>query len=114
MAEPGVNTKNLYQSRSFGNVSPAMIKLLVKEVAQRAGINNPNELAEATGLHYESCRIMWRGNPKMMGLGTLEVLCRTLSVLPGQLFELEPRLGESITPVEDAKRKQKKKVEGGE
>jgi DNA-binding Xre family transcriptional regulator len=104
------DTKNLYMSDYFGNVCSAMIRLLVKEVAQRAGINNPNELAEATGLHYESCRIMWRGNPKMIGLGTLELLCRTLSVLPGQLFELEPRLGEAVPLVEDLKGTKRKKA----
>jgi DNA-binding Xre family transcriptional regulator len=108
------NTKTLYKLGSFGSVCLAMIRLLVKEVAQRAGINNPNELAEATGLHYESCRIMWRGNPKMIGLGSLELLCRTLSVLPGQLFELDPRLGESVPPVEDAKGKHKKRAKDRE
>jgi DNA-binding Xre family transcriptional regulator len=104
------NTKTLYKPGGFANVCLAMIRLLVKEVAQRAGINNPNELAEATGLHYESCRIMWRGNPKMIGLGTLELLCRTLSVLPGQLFELEPRLGEAVPLVENRKGTKRKRA----
>jgi DNA-binding Xre family transcriptional regulator len=66
-----------------------MIRLAVKEIAMREGIENPNALAVATGLPYETCRRVWEGQPAMVGLNTLEKLCDTLRVRPGQLFDYE-------------------------
>jgi DNA-binding Xre family transcriptional regulator len=68
------------------------IKLLVREVAEREGIPNPNVLAEKTGLHYETCRKIWRGQPAMIGLDTIQRICDVLGVRPGQLFEYEPEV----------------------
>ena len=74
-----------------------MIRLLVREIAEREGIENPYQLADRTGLKYESCRLLWRGTSRQLNLRTIEALCRTLMVLPGQLFALEPRLGQAVT-----------------
>lgn len=64
-----------------------MLRLVVKELAEREGIENPNSLAVATGLPYETCRRVWRGEPKLIGLETIERLCDILHVRPGQLFD---------------------------
>ena len=66
-----------------------MIKLAVKEIATREGIENPNALSVATGLPYETCRRVWQGQPTMVGLNTIERLCDVLRVRPGQLFDYE-------------------------
>lgn len=77
-----------------------MIRLLVREIAEREGIQNPYQLADRTGLKYESCRLIWQGVSRQLSLRTIEVLCRTLMIMPGQLFELVPRLGEPVTEEE--------------
>ena len=74
-----------------------MIKLLVKEVAKREGIRNALELATRSGLHYQTVYSIWKGESKQIGLETIEKLCRALGVRPGQLFQLEPDIGESVT-----------------
>lgn len=88
-----------------------MIRLLVREIAEREGIQNPYQLADRTGLKYESCRLLWQGASQQLNLRTIEAICRTLMVLPGQLFELVPRLGESVTTEElQARGKRKKRT----
>ena len=66
-----------------------MIKLVVKEIAKREGIENPNALAQATELPYETCRRLWQEKATMIGLSTIERLCDVLHVRPGQLFDYE-------------------------
>ena len=73
-----------------------MIKLLVKEVAEREGIRNALDLAKRAGLHYQTVYSLWRGESKQIGLETIEKLCRALGVRPGQLFQLDPDIGESV------------------
>ena len=77
-----------------------MIRLLVREIAEREGIQNPYQLADRTGLKYESCRLLWQGTSRQLNLRTIELLCRTLMIMPGQLFELVPRLGEPVSDEE--------------
>jgi DNA-binding Xre family transcriptional regulator len=67
-----------------------MIKLVVKEAAERAGISNALELSQRAKLPYESCRRLWRGEATMVALTTLERICSLLRVPPGQLFDFEP------------------------
>lgn len=92
----------------YVTVWPIMIRLLVREIAEREGIQNPYQLADRTGLKYESCRLLWHGTSRQLNLRTIELLCRSLMILPGQLFELVPRLGEAIT-AEDLQPKSKAK-----
>lgn len=66
-----------------------MIRLVVKEIAKREGIENPNALAQATELPYETCRRLWQEKATMIGLRTIERLCDVLHVRPGQLFDYE-------------------------
>ena len=73
-----------------------MIKLLVKEVAEREGIRNALDLAKRADLHYQTVYSLWRGESKQIGLETIEKLCRALGVRPGQLFQLEPDIGGSV------------------
>lgn len=76
-------------------VCGGMIRLVVKQVAEREGIENPNALAQATGLPYETCRRLWQEKATMIGLGTVERLCDTLHVRPGQLFDYEYEPGKA-------------------
>lgn len=67
----------------------ATIKLVVKEVAERKGINNPFMLAKETGLNYAICYKMWQGNQQRVDLKTLARLCEVFGVKPGQFFEYQ-------------------------
>ena len=71
------------------SVRGAMIKLNVREAAEREGYDNPNLLSEATGLPYETCRKLWRGEARRIDLNTIERLCDVLRLRPGQLFDYE-------------------------
>jgi DNA-binding Xre family transcriptional regulator len=68
----------------------AKVRLLVKEVAEKKGIDNPFVLAKETGLNYAACHKLWSGNQKMVGLQTIARLCEVFGVKPGQLFEYQP------------------------
>lgn len=91
-----------------------MIKLLVKEVAEREGIRNALDLAKRADLHYQTVYSIWRGESKQIGLETIEKLCRALGVRPGQLFQLEPDIGGSVTAglLHQGKSKKAKKQSG--
>jgi DNA-binding Xre family transcriptional regulator len=74
---------------SFGRVLGGMIRLVIREVAQREGIENPNALSQAAGLPYETCRRLWQEKATMISLNTIERLCDVLKVRPAQLFDYE-------------------------
>jgi DNA-binding Xre family transcriptional regulator len=65
----------------------AMMRLLVREVAEREGIRNALDLAQRTGLHYATVYRLWKGEAKRFDIDTIDKLCTLLNVKPGQLFE---------------------------
>jgi len=67
----------------------AVVKLIVKEVAERKGVTNPFQLSQKTGLNYAACYKLWHEEQKMVGLKTLAIICQTFNVKPGQLFEFQ-------------------------
>lgn len=89
---------------TLGSVRPAMLRMVVKDVALREGIENPNALAEATGLPYETCRRLWNKTPAMIGISTIERLCDVLKVRPGQLFDYEHEPDKAERKVKKSKR----------
>lgn len=64
-----------------------MIRWVVREVAERAGIRNARELAVKTGLPPTSAYRIWTGKATRTDLATLDKLCTALEVKPGQIFE---------------------------
>jgi DNA-binding Xre family transcriptional regulator len=66
-----------------------MTRLIVNEVAQRAGIKSAYELAQRTGIPLRSVYRLWYGEASMIGLETIDALCYALEVPPAQLFEYE-------------------------
>jgi DNA-binding Xre family transcriptional regulator len=66
-----------------------MIRWVVREVAERAGIRNARELAARTGLPPTSVYRIWTGKATRTDLATIDKLCTALEVKPGQLFEHE-------------------------
>ncbi|MBV9209620.1 MAG: helix-turn-helix transcriptional regulator [Acidobacteria bacterium] len=82
----------------FGRVLGNMIRLVVREIAQREGIENPNALSQAAGLPYETCRRLWQEKATMISLNTIERLCDALHVRPAQLFDYEHEPGKAKRP----------------
>jgi DNA-binding Xre family transcriptional regulator len=74
----------------IGSIAPAMIRLTVKEVAEKEGIENANQLAAITGLPYETCRTIWNDTAVLIHKKTLGRLCSVLHVRPSQLIEWVP------------------------
>ena len=66
-----------------------MLRLIVKELAEREGIENPLQLSQRSGLSYETCRRVWNDAAEQWGRKTIERLCDVLHVRPGQLFHYE-------------------------
>jgi len=75
---------------TFANVPRSMLRLLVREIAEREGIENPLQLSERAGLPYETCRRVWNDVAEQWGRKTIERLCDALHVRPGQLFDYDP------------------------
>jgi DNA-binding Xre family transcriptional regulator len=66
-----------------------MIRWVVREVAERAGIRNARELAARTGLPPTSVYRIWTDKATRTDLTTIDKLCTALEVKPGQLFQHE-------------------------
>jgi DNA-binding Xre family transcriptional regulator len=67
-----------------------MLRLKVKEIAESKGIKNALELSQKSGVGYGSVYALWNGEPKMVGIETLNRLCNTLRIKPAQLFDYTP------------------------
>ena len=63
-----------------------MVELKIREVAEGKGISNPFTLSQATGLAYATCHNIWNGQPRMIGLDTLDRLCEALDCELGDLL----------------------------
>ena len=85
---------SLITGRLGDSIGGTMLKLAVREVAERAGVSSARNLSVKTELPYESCRRLWQGTASMVSLATLERLCRVLQVRPAQLFDYDPDLPE--------------------
>jgi len=64
----------------------SIIKLQVRKVAESKGIENPYALAAKSGIAYAICYRLWHENQQRIDLKTIAVLCDSLKVTPGDLF----------------------------
>jgi DNA-binding Xre family transcriptional regulator len=67
----------------MGKVS---VRLRIRDLAIPAGIENAYQLANSTGMPYETCRLLWSEKTRRISLDTIEKLCEAFGVVPGQLF----------------------------
>lgn len=70
----------------------AIIKLIVKEIAESNGIENPFALATKTGLNYAICYKLWNGEQQRIDLKTLATLCEAFSLEPGEFFSISLKI----------------------
>jgi DNA-binding Xre family transcriptional regulator len=66
-----------------------MITKHVKEIAERRGIKNAHGLELALEISPTAAAKLWKGQFEMIGLGTLDKLCRVLRCKPGDLLKYE-------------------------
>lgn len=77
----------------FGKPSgrlPGMLRLAIRELCLREGIENPYSLSQLSGLPYATCRRIWNETATRVDLSTLEALCVILECRPGMLFDYRP------------------------
>lgn len=67
-----------------------MIKKHIKEVAEQRGIKNAYGLQLAIEVSPTVAAKLWSGNFEMIGLGTLNKLCKVLKCQPNKLLTYEP------------------------
>ena len=66
-----------------------MIKKHIREMAQKRGIKNAHGLQLAIDVSPTVAAKLWSGNFVMIGLGTLDKLCRVLRCQPNKLLTFE-------------------------
>ena len=72
-----------------------MIKVLIKEVAEKRGITTAYQLRNALGVSPTVAARLWRGNFAMLGMDTLNKLCRVLRCQPDKLLRYVAEEGDS-------------------
>jgi DNA-binding Xre family transcriptional regulator len=65
------------------------VKLKVRELAEKRGVNNPFILSRESGIPYAACHAIWNDQQSQISLVTINKLCVALKVKPGQLFEYQ-------------------------
>jgi len=66
-----------------------MIKKHIKEIAEKRGIKNAHGLQLALDISPTVASKLWKGDFEMIGIGTLDKLCRVLKCQPGKLLTFE-------------------------
>ena len=66
-----------------------MIQKHIREIAEKRGIRNAFGLQKAIGVSPTVASKLWNGDFEMIGLGTLDKLCRVLKSTPGKLLTFE-------------------------
>jgi DNA-binding Xre family transcriptional regulator len=64
-----------------------MITKHIREVAEKRGITTAYQLRKALGVSPTAATKLWSQDFEMIGIGTLDKLCRVLSCQPNQLFK---------------------------
>lgn len=67
-----------------------VIKVAVQQVAKRRGIENANQLKDATGFPPNMAARLWKGSVEKIGISTLDRLCDVLKCKPNDLLRYEP------------------------
>jgi len=67
-----------------------MIRVAVREVAEKRGIKNANQLKDATGFPPNMASRLWKGSVEKIGISTLDKLCSVLKCHPNDLLRFEP------------------------
>jgi DNA-binding Xre family transcriptional regulator len=64
-----------------------MVKLIIRDVAERRGIKSAYQLQKVMGVAPSVAARLWKAEMRMIGLDTIDALCAALDCEPGALFE---------------------------
>jgi DNA-binding Xre family transcriptional regulator len=67
-----------------------MMKVKIREIAERQGIKNAKQLAKLTGLSVTSCYQLWNETAKAISFESLNTLCNVLQAGPAVLLDYTP------------------------
>lgn len=66
-----------------------VIKVRIKEVAEERGVMTAYQLQKLTGVHPSLAAKWYKNDMKMIGIESLDLLCRKLNCTPNDLLVLE-------------------------
>lgn len=64
-----------------------MVTSCIREVAEKRGLENANQLRLALNVSPTLAARLWKGDFGMLGMGTLDKLCRVLKCQPGMILK---------------------------
>ena len=67
-----------------------MVKVAIREMAEKRGMTTAYQLQKATGVQPSMAAKWWRNDLQMIGIGTLDLLCRVLKCKPNDILKYEP------------------------
>jgi DNA-binding Xre family transcriptional regulator len=67
-----------------------MMRLAIREVAERRGVKNAYQLQKALEVPPSVAARLWKSEMRMIGLDTLDLLCSRLKCKPNDLLKFEP------------------------
>lgn len=67
-----------------------MIAIQIRQVAERRGIKNANQLKDLTGFPPAMAARLWKGDVEKIGISTMDRLCAVLKCKPNDLLKYEP------------------------
>lgn len=70
----------------FNDTIRAMIKVSIKEMAEKRGITTSYQLMKATGVQPSQAAKWYRNDLKSIGIDTLDLLCEALDCEPSDLL----------------------------
>jgi DNA-binding Xre family transcriptional regulator len=66
-----------------------MVTVAIREMAEKRGMTNAYQLQKATGVQPSMAAKWWKNDMKMIGIDTLDLLCRVLKCKPNDLLRYE-------------------------
>jgi DNA-binding Xre family transcriptional regulator len=69
--------------------------LRIREAAEARGVTSSYQLMKLMGIPPGHASKLWKGEMRMIGLDTIDTLCKALQCKPGDLFDHAPSLAKS-------------------
>lgn len=82
--------------------SKLKVQIMVKDLAKRAGIDNPYQLQKILDVSYPTAARLFDGSSEAVYMETIGLLCEVLNCEPGDLFIRTPRTTSTPTSPEES------------
>ncbi len=69
-------------------------KLTIREAAEKRGVTSSYQLMKALNIPPGHASKLWKGEMRMIGLDTVDALCKALKCKPSDLIKYEAEAGE--------------------